>query len=232
MAPQLGIGNSLVAPVSTLMNSYSVLFDGTNDYMTASLTLPVDNYTISSWVKWDSTGSDEPYWFDNRDASQVDAIAVYFQKDSGKLRAIIYHSRSQVSTTAYDMDGDVWVHLALVKNGATFNLYKNGVLWVTDAGNSNSANGGTLSLGARYTISNYFDGLIDEGAVFDSVLSAAQVSSIYNGGKPQSLTSYNPVGWWRMGDNDGGTGSTITDQGSGSNDGALINSPAFSTTIP
>ena len=39
-------------------------------------------------------------------------------------------------------------------------------------------------------------------------------------------------GWWRMGDNDNGTGTTITDQGSGSSDGTLVNSPTFSTTVP
>jgi hypothetical protein len=44
-----------------------------------------------------------------------------------------------------------------------------------------------------------------------------------------------PVGWWRMGDNDGGTGTTITDQGSGGNDGTLNNiaSPnGFVTDLP
>jgi len=35
-----------------------------------------------------------------------------------------------------------------------------------------------------------------------------------------------------MGDNDGGTGTTITDQGSGGNDGTLINAPTFSTNVP
>ena len=35
------------------------------------------------------------------------------------------------------------------------------------------------------------------------------------------------MGWWRMGDNDGGTGTTITDQGSGGNNGTLTNGPTF-----
>lgn len=32
--------------------------------------------------------------------------------------------------------------------------------------------------------------------------------------------------------NDSGTGTTITDQGSGDNNGTLTNGPTFSTTIP
>ena len=35
-----------------------------------------------------------------------------------------------------------------------------------------------------------------------------------------------------MGDNDSGTGNTITDQGSAGNNGTLINGPTFSTTVP
>ena len=40
------------------------------------------------------------------------------------------------------------------------------------------------------------------------------------------------VNWWRMGDNDNGTGTTITDQGSGGNDGTLTNGPTFSSSVP
>jgi len=129
-----------------------------------------------------------------------------------------------------------WMNLALVAEGGTATYYINGVSRDTLSYTQSTMYnpdvdffiGGVNNNGAT----NFMDGNIDEVAIFDSVLSAAQVSSIYNGGKPQSLTSYNPVGWWRMGDNDGGTGSTITDQGSGGNNGALTNGPVFSTTIP
>ena len=76
------------------------------------------------------------------------------------------------------------------------------------------------------------EGLIDEVAIFNSALSASDITAIYNSGTPDDLSSYSPVGWWRMGDNDGGTGTTITDQGSGGNDGTLTNGPTFSTTVP
>ena len=53
-----------------------------------------------------------------------------------------------------------------------------------------------------------------------------------NNGTPANITSLNPPGRWRMGDNDSGTGTTITDQGSGGNNETLTNGPTFSTTIP
>ena len=56
-----------------------------------------------------------------------------------------------------------------------------------------------------------YEGLIDEVAVFDITLTASDATSIYNSGVPADLTSYSPVGWWRMGDNNSGSGTTITD---------------------
>ena len=77
-----------------------------------------------------------------------------------------------------------------------------------------------------------FDGNIDEVAYFTSELSASDVTTIYNSGVPNDISSLSPTGWWRMGDNDSGTGTTVTDQGSGSNNGTLTNSPTFQTNVP
>ena len=73
---------------------------------------------------------------------------------------------------------------------------------------------------------------MDEVAIFGSELSGSDITAIYNSGVPADLTSYSPVGWWRMGENNSGTGTTITDQGSGGNDASLVNGPTFSTNVP
>jgi hypothetical protein len=79
----------------------------------------------------------------------------------------------------------------------------------------------------------FYEGLLDEISFFNSALSASDITSIYNSGVPADISTLNPVGWWRMGDNDGGTGTTITNQGSASSiDGTLTNGPTFSTTVP
>ena len=64
---------------------------------------------------------------------------------------------------------------------------------------------------------------VDEFAVWNNDQSA-NISSIYNGGTPNDLTSLNPVSWWRMGDAD--TFPTITDNGSGGNNGTMTNMDA------
>jgi len=75
-------------------------------------------------------------------------------------------------------------------------------------------------------------GLVDEIGLWDDALTSTEISEIYNSGSPISLSSYSPDGWWRMGDNDGGTGATITDQSDNGHDGTLTNGPTFSTTVP
>ena len=96
-----------------------------------------------------------------------------------------------------------------------------------------SRNGASSGVGST---THALPGLLDEMAFFNSSLSASNVTAIYNSGTPVDLgtggLNLSPVGWWRMGDNDSGTGTTITDQGSGGNDGTFGGGPTFSPAVP
>ena len=76
------------------------------------------------------------------------------------------------------------------------------------------------------------DGKIDEVGIWTSALSASDITAIYNSGVPDDISTYSPVLHYRMGDNDAGTGTNITDQGSGGNNGTLNNGPTFSSDVP
>ena len=81
-----------------------------------------------------------------------------------------------------------------------------------------------LNLGRGNT--NGYVGELDEGSVYSKQLSTAEVVEIYNLGNPNDLTSlasssFNLIGWWRMGD--GAVYPTIPDDSSNSNDGTMIN---------
>lgn len=162
---------------------------------------------------------------------------------SGRLHAGLWNGSAWdwiVDTDNSDITVNTWHHVALVQDGVEPVLYVDGVatdqafVISTDKTTWMSAEAFTKTdIGAFVPASQYFEGLIDELAyTSNTALSAAQILSIYNSGVPADLSSYSPVGWWRMGDNDGGTGTTVTDQGSGSNDGTLTNGPTFSTNIP
>ena len=235
MTPQLGIGNSLSAePVSTLIlrNTYSVSFDGTNDYVDTGFqpNFIHTNATMSYWCKLDNVSG-------NRAIGCHNSKRFYLGISGGTAYFGVANAYKYAVDISSHIAADTWMHLAVVAEDGTATYYLDGVSRDTFSyTQSASTNPNTnFFIGALSTSSSpnsYIDGLVDEVAIFDSALSASQIKSIYNGGYPQSLASYNPVGWWRMGDNDGGTGSTITDQGSGGNNGTLTNGPVFSTVTP
>ena len=82
-----------------------------------------------------------------------------------------------------------------------------------------------------------FAGNLDEVGNWSSVLTADEVSAIYNSGTPIDLSSdsgdyassANLDGYWRMEEN---TGTTVEDSSSNSNAGTLVNGTAWSSTTP
>ena len=95
-----------------------------------------------------------------------------------------------------------------------------------------ATSGFTFAKRSNLNVTYTYEGLIDEVAIWSSALSESNVTALYNSGVPSDLTDLSPTHWYRMGDNDGSTGTTITDQGSGENDLTLTNGPAFSTDVP
>ena len=228
------------------INAYSVDFDGTNDYMTIGTNTLFDTgsaFSYSGWVKLDSY------------SNVYQTIAQFKTNHSNGFQLLlsnqsIYQGLNIGSSDNTNMmkvktDGDIsstflnWTHIGLTYNGsggsasANYKIFINGSEIATVATGPYATLSNFNSVGAANNGSTFYvNGLIDEVAIFNSELSASDITNIYNSGEPADLTSYSPVHWWRMGDNDGGTGTTITDQGSGSNNGTLTNGPTFSTNVP
>jgi hypothetical protein len=77
-----------------------------------------------------------------------------------------------------------------------------------------------------------YEGNIDEVSIFNSSLTQTDVNSIYGTGVPDDISSLSPSNWWRMGEGD--TYPTITDHGTNSNNGTMINMTAsnIDTDVP
>ena len=211
-------------------NTYSVSFDGTNDYATSTLGSQVfdGDFALSFWFNADTAPTFATLMQSGSNSSYNDGFRIYryadtslaFWKGQGGYSNIF----GNIGTTATGS----WHHVVVTRSGTTSTFYLNGSSIDTGT-DSQSYTSTALQIGfTAYP----FDGLIDEVALWDSSLSSSNVTSIYNSGVPNDISSLSPVNWWRMGDNDGGTGTTITDQGSGGNDGTLTNGPTFSTTVP
>jgi hypothetical protein len=220
---------------STFANDYSVDFDGSNDYLQVPASSDFDfgtgAFTFSFWFNisnFDSYGAffsraGSGYRLKFQNANNI----INLDPNSGPEIQVVNHSSSLLNA---------WHNLVVVRDVSdnTIKGYLDGGTPTSNSIGSSvtfSASGNPLLIG-NHLGAFYLGGKIDEVAVWNSALSSSDITSIYNSGSPTDLSSYSPLGWWRMGDDDSGTGTTITDQGSGGNDGILTNGPTFSTSVP
>jgi len=222
-------------------NSHALEFDGTDDYIDLgnSSDLAPSNITLSLWFKASGSVSSYNYLF-IREGGLYGSYCLRYTNNN-KFSWFLgvtgnTHLDGESSSTFTLTD---WHHVALTYDQTNIKLYVDGIeeysaaeTRAIDYSPNTGGYGSDNTTIARGPFSAPAEGLIDEVAIFNSALSASDVTAIYNSGVPADLTSYSPVGWWRMGDNDGGTGTTITDQGSGGNDGTLTNGPTFSRIVP
>ena len=213
-------------------NTYSVDFDGSDDYVSVTQDSEINisgDITLSAWIYRTKTTSYNAI-FTKRQVGGSMNYQFTINNSNGQI-GLGHSGGSWVYNTTTTLATDVWYHVAVTVSSGTAQFYVNGVSEDSFSGISINANTHNLIIGATVGY-NYFGGNIDEASIFNSALSSSDISSIYNSGTPNDISSLNPVGWWRMGDNDSGSGTTITDQGSGGNNGTLTNGPTFSTTVP
>jgi len=229
----------------SFVQTYSLNFDGTNDYLDAGTSSDysiVGGGSLSYWVYPSFTGS-ATYMESIGKRSSAGFQVTHAKTGSTYNVSVVNHTFSGGAPVINLPTENQWYLITLVfhaSGGAT--LYKN------DGASGSSGTGQTntkasysytedasapLYIGRHPTsLSRCYKGLIDEFAIFNSELTASEVAAIYNSGAADDLASYSPTSWWRMGDNNSGTGTTVSNQGSGGNDATLTNGPTFSTTVP
>ena len=231
-------------------NTYSVDFDGTDDYVDTNSTFQStyqSSHTISFWFKLDNTSSLQSLF--GAWSGPTSQNAIYFDGSASIVHRYRVASSPKATTSAAFTADTNWHHYAvtLTQNGSNLDVktYIDGVYKstnteaITMSGFSQSNNS---YIGFRNGSTGYLDGKMDEVVIIGSALSDGGVSTgqtaggdiatLYNSGTPSDISSLSPVAWYRMGDNNSGTGTTITDQGSGGTNGTLTNGPTFSTDVP
>lgn len=157
-----------------------------------------NNATFSLWVK--PTGSSPK----NNSANAVWNIQAIIGDQDGTFvmnRVNLTSVDDGIWITNYDSNGadkvyvnytvNEWTHVTVVHNSTTLSIYKNGAFVNSTASGSTSSvtnllNIGTIEFGVAPA---FFNGSIDEVMIFNTSLTAAQISAIYNN---QSLRFMNP----------------------------------------
>jgi hypothetical protein len=219
----------------------SMSFDGTDDRLSLSsaVTASATSGTISAWIK--TTGTTYRAIFSSADTSGGITwgwMAIY----NSKLRITFRQAGGTIKTAdgSTTLTDGAWHHVMAVSSGTAYNLYVDGSAETLTNSNNDGTWFGDLTglnssdIGAhvRSSVGNYYNGLIDELAIWDSDQSS-NISTIYNSGTPGNLSSLSPNHWYRMGDNNAASGDTIYDQGSGGVNATLIPSggPSYSTDV-
>jgi len=225
-------------------NTKSILLDGIDDYVDMGNTLDFTNtdaFSISCWFKRTRSGVSEFLISKQDSTSNSRGYTLLIPFDDNKVTVVIRNNTASSGRLIVDCTTAItntnWHHIVMTYDGSSnvsgINLYLDGN---NDTGVTSGTLSATISNTASFQIgakngSNEFSGNIDEVSVFTSELSASDVTAIYNGGSPTSLSSYSSlVSWWRCGDGD--TAPTLTDNGSAGNDGTMESFSTFSTDVP
>jgi hypothetical protein len=270
MGSGIGIGNAnlftSVAGVVTppgYSNLYSIDFDGVDEFIdlgnNATLRPSIAaGVSFSVWAKWvDVTAGSTSIFSNNSQAGAYYGLNVdkngsgYIAMGTGDGTGVGSTDRRTCRTVSNELTNNTWHHIVCVwgnADKANFEIYIDGAAVATltsGTGGPNVYNAtDNAFIGKRFTSGTLFmDGKLDELGFWDSVLTASEVTAIYNGGTPFDLKSDNGnyvssadlIGYWRNGDPNG-TASypTITDDSKNSNNGTMTNmeSSDITTDVP
>ena len=232
--------NTEIAPTYT--NTYSLNFDGVDDYMTVgdqsifSFGNGVTDspFSISCWV-YLRDNSNEVIWGKSASAGVQEYHLLI--DSGGKLRFRLYDNTTggyiqAKLNNAGDLVINTWYNITATYDGSGaetgIKIYLDSVLTAQTQSDSVPVYTAMDDTAAALTFattgypSNFAEASIDEISMFNIELTAAQTLSIYNAGAPKSEASHTGlIGYWRNGDS--GVYPVINDQSSNSNNGTMIN---------
>ncbi len=185
----LNHGTIIGATQTTGKLNQAYYFDGDDDYIQLNSALEtLSDFTITGWIKMNSNASTEvngnnPFW----------AI-------DGNNRVLITPSSNYLAFNGYiggpstDSNIDVWVHIAITREGSTARYYRNSInldKWsdTWDVG-LNSVDFSSSLIGNQGGY--YFNGLIDEYIIYNKALNQSEVSELYNSGLAGTPVSCGP----------------------------------------
>jgi len=154
-------------------------FDGLDDSVTTAISLMNGRpaFTISSWIR--------------RNQDQANRTGIWGQNDIVEFGYIDNNTLqlwtdNGLNVSPNPFPNGQWAHVAIVSegNGANSHIYTNGVLAATRSHSLPADNSFFFNIGGGGVFDgtgNFFNGQIDEVAVFDKALNASQIAAQYAG---------------------------------------------------
>jgi len=229
--------------IATSYSPYALNFDSaSSDYIDLgnNVFFNTNNpFTFSAWVNLDSYTTTYPY-IANLKTNVTDGFTI-FLSNHGSYNGLNIGSTDS-SMTKGRTTGNIastflnsWNHIAVIYNGSgantlsNYSIYVNGspVALTTTSVFSSIANANNL--GRSGNNSFYLDGSLSNASIWNTALTSAQISELYNEGVPSNLNNHsaysNLVSWWQLGSNSSfNTNWTVLDEVTASgNNGTSVN---------
>ena len=198
----------ITAPPFASTQSFS--FDGVDDYFSinpsSNFTFGTGDFSISIWVYRNSNSSSFPYLIDFRDSDTENTIAFYYRQSDAKLECWINGSaviNANNATRSIPLNN--WTNVMLIRNSGTLSTFIDGNLDQSVSNTTDLISTTSVILGARFNNVNYFNGNLDEVAIWKGTgLNSTAVTEIWNSGVPNDLDTLSnassPTAWFRCGE--------------------------------
>tara|TARA_R110000851_G_C13037410_1_gene561820 strand:- start:20 stop:1054 length:1035 start_codon:yes stop_codon:yes gene_type:complete len=176
----------------------AINFASTNEYLETALSTNVDQCTLSAWIKLNEGINDiKGKWF----LEILGGNGIRVQTTSSP-KFKLFVGTTAVTDTTTTLTSGPWINLTLTVTGLGANLYLNGELLITVAEDAGTGFSGVALGGDGAT---GYDGIYDESVFFNTALTAAEVSELYNAGATLRLRDHskfsNLVSHWQFEDN-------------------------------
>ena len=230
--------NSVTASFSTFADNISFDFDGANDYLTRDTIGSLETKgSVSAWVKLDSMSANGFIFQLKAESGTNDQIILLWNNAAGVIRGNVkFGGTTNVvdSGSGLENDGN-WHHVVFTWMSGSKTASQNYTrIYIDGSETDNDAIGNTwadasapaeLVIGRNSIQSNaYFNGHINDVAIFSDALTSGEVSAIYNEGAPKDESDHSGlVAYYTMEayvDND----TTLADDSANNNTITITNS--------
>ena len=231
----LGLGSGISPILTDMHDQKSIKLNGTNQYIDIDVVagrINPNQFSISAWFKFTGAVTSGRHIF----RTQVDSnnlIQLFYHASNNDMRFVqkrggtACQADSNGSIVSVETD-DAWHHAAgtIDVAGGEIKFYLDGTLKETTALEGDFAEEDCIiaDIGQTTQGSSYWYGNLNDVAIFNSVLTAANITAIYNGGKPNDINSIlSPLAYYRFEAPENIVGAL--DSSGGGYHGTMVNSP-------
>ncbi len=216
-------------------------FNGSNQYVTIGNPPSVqftNDFTITGWFKTTSTALQRII---SKDNAASGGRSYFIRVDSVLTGGIFVNNSGKNNNSSFTVNDGNWHFFSFVYEqgtGTTLYVDNNTPSFLSETNNVDNGSA-DLEIGRRQDNQRLFNGSISNVALFNSALTASQISTLFNFGTPETNISFDPTAWWKLEDQNAitdssGNGNTGTNNGATDTSSGVAFTPSWKipTALP